>query len=59
MASSILAALCIGFGYYVVHSFAISLGRAEIVPPLIAAWLGNIIMGAVGVILLAGAEQPL
>ncbi len=59
MASSILAALCIGFGYYVVHSFAISLGRAEFVPPLIAAWLGNIIMGAVGVILLAGSEQPL
>lgn len=58
MAPSILAALCIGFGYHVVHSFAISLGRAELLPPLIAAWLANFIMVSVGTILLAGAENP-
>lgn len=58
MAPSILAALCIGFGYHVVHSFAISLGRAEILPPLVAAWLANLIMITVGTILLAGAENP-
>jgi lipopolysaccharide export system permease protein len=59
MATSIIAALCIGFGYYVIHSFSISLGRAEILPPLVAAWLANGLMATVGSILLAGAENPL
>jgi lipopolysaccharide export system permease protein len=58
MATSIVAALCIGFSYYVVHSFAIALGRAEIVPPLLAAWIANGLMGTIGMLLLNGSEQP-
>ena len=58
MATSIVAALCIGFSYYVVHSFAIALGRAEIIPPIVAAWVANVLMGTIGTILLIGSEQP-
>jgi lipopolysaccharide export system permease protein len=58
MATSIMASLMIGFSYYAVHSLAISLGRAEILPPLAAAWATNMLMGAIGAVLLLGAESP-
>ena len=58
MAASVLAALIIGFSYYAIHSFSIALGKAELMPPLIAAWTANILMGFVGVVLLLGAEAP-
>jgi lipopolysaccharide export system permease protein len=58
MASSFLAGIAIGFSYYAVHSLSIALGRAEIWQPLMAAWMANVILGCVGLILNAGAESP-
>lgn len=58
MATSLLAGGMIGFSYYVVHSFSISMARAELWPPLLAAWMANAMLGLVGVILNLGAESP-
>ncbi len=58
MATSFISGLLIGFSYYVVHSFSISMGRAEILAPFVAAWMANIVMGTVGAILLWGADAP-
>jgi lipopolysaccharide export system permease protein len=58
MAASVLAGLVIGFSYYAVHSFSLALGKAELVPPALSAWLANIILGFVGTVLLLGAEAP-
>lgn len=53
-----LAGIIVGFSYYVVHSLSISLGRAEIIPPLAAAWTANILLGLIGLVLNWGAEAP-
>lgn len=58
MAGSIMAGLIIGFTYYAVHSFSIAMGRAEIWPPVLAAWMSSIIMGFVALIFNLGAESP-
>jgi lipopolysaccharide export system permease protein len=57
MARSILAALIIGFSYYALHSFCVSLGRAELLPPLLAAWVTNMLFLLLGGILLVGSES--
>ena len=48
MATAILVALLLGFSYHVTHSLCIALGRAEIFPPLLAAWAANILYFSVG-----------
>ncbi|MCB0317845.1 MAG: LPS export ABC transporter permease LptG [Bdellovibrionales bacterium] len=58
LAPSFLFGLAIGFSYYAVHSFSLALGRAEIWPPLLAAWAANFVMLAVGIVLNLGAESP-
>jgi len=58
MAGGVLAGLIIGFSYYAVHSFSLALGKAELIPPGLSAWLANILLGFVGSILLLGAESP-
>jgi lipopolysaccharide export system permease protein len=58
MAQSSLAALCIAFAYYAVNSFSISMGRADLLPPMLAAWMANLLMGAVALVLNLGAEAP-
>ena len=58
MSVSFVAGLIIGFAYYAVHSFSLALGRAEIWPAGLAAWMANIIMLGVGVVLNIGAEAP-
>lgn len=58
MAFSILSALAIGFSYYVVQSWSISFGRAELLPPLLSAWIANLLLGVIGVVLLLGTESP-
>lgn len=58
MAISSLAAISVAFVYYAVDSFSISMGRAELLPPLLAAWTANIVMGTVAFILNAGTEAP-
>ena len=58
MAASMLAGLALGFTYYAVHSFSLAMGRAEIWPPLLAAWMANLLMGLVALIFNLGAESP-
>jgi lipopolysaccharide export system permease protein len=58
MANSVLAAIGLGFMYYAMHSFSIAMGRAEIWPPLLAAWMTNIVMLIVAIIFNLGAEAP-
>lgn len=58
MAISSLSAIFIAFTYYAVDSFSISMGRAELLPPILAAWSANIVMGLVAFLLNAGTEAP-
>jgi len=58
MALSFIIGLLVSFSYYVVHSFSLAMGRAEIWPPFIAAWIGNILMLTVAMILNIGSESP-
>lgn len=58
MAASSLAAIFVAFAYYAVDSFSISMGRAELLPPWLAAWSANIVMGLVAFILNTGSEAP-
>lgn len=58
MAPSFTAGVLIGFLYFVIHSLSLALGRAMLVPPMLAAWTANLLMGIVGLVLLLGAEDP-
>lgn len=58
MASSFIVGMVLGFTYYAVHSFSIALGRAELYPPILAAWMANVLLGVMGIILNVGAESP-
>lgn len=58
IAMSFMAGLTIGFSYYVIHAFSLSLARLDIWEPLLGAWMANILMLFVGVILNWGAEAP-
>ena len=40
--------LALGLGYFIVHSAALALARAEILPPLIAAWSANALFATLG-----------
>jgi lipopolysaccharide export system permease protein len=46
------AGLFIGFSYWLVFAFGMSLGRSGTLPPLLAAWLANLLFGAISVWLL-------
>lgn len=56
MSISFVAGVSFGFAYYVVHAISISLGAAELIPIVPAAWTANILMGCLGGYLLAGSE---
>ena len=58
LAMSFVAAFIIAFVYFAFHSFGIALGTAMILPPMLAAWMANIIMAFAGLILCLGAESP-
>lgn len=49
IAQGIGVGLIIGFSYWLVYAFGISLGRSSALPPLIAAWFGNIFFGIASV----------
>jgi lipopolysaccharide export system permease protein len=50
------AAMLLGFGYWVLAAFCISLGHSGALPPLIAAWLPNAIFAMVGVFFFTAEE---
>jgi lipopolysaccharide export system permease protein len=58
MAYSVVSSILIGFSFFAVHSFCIALGRAEFISPFFAAWFPNMLMAAIGTVLMMGAEAP-
>lgn len=52
VAASIGVGIVIGFSYWIVFAFALSLGRSLTVPPLLAAWLSNILFGAAAAVMI-------
>ena len=48
---SIGAGIVIGFSYWLVFAFTMSLGRSGTLPPFLAAWLANILFSALAVAL--------
>lgn len=46
----------IGFGYWLLMSFGLSLGRAEALSPLLSAWGANIVFGLAGVLMMMHVE---
>ena len=45
------------FVYYVIMSFSKSLGEAEYLPPLFAAWIANAVFLAIGLVLCSRANK--
>jgi lipopolysaccharide export system permease protein len=45
VAQSIGAGVIIGFSYWLIFAFSLSLGRSATMPPLLSAWLANILFG--------------
>lgn len=56
MALSFGVAMVIGFGYFVLTAFCISLGHSGALPPLIAAWLPNSIFAMIGLYFFTAEE---
>lgn len=50
-AQGLATAITVGFSYWLVFAFAISLGRAGVLPPLLAAWSANLLFGLVALFL--------
>ncbi len=48
---SIGVGIVIGFSYWIVHAFSMSLGRSGSIPPALSAWFANIIFGVASVIM--------
>lgn len=48
---SIGIGIFIGFSYWIVHAFNISLGKSEILPAFIAAWAANMLFSAIAAFL--------
>ena len=51
-----VAGITIGFCYHVVHAISVSLGGAELLPIIPAAWSANILLGCIGAYLMAAAD---
>jgi lipopolysaccharide export system permease protein len=56
MALSFGIAMLIGFGYFVLTAFCISLGHGGALPPVIAAWLPNSIFALIGLYFFTAEE---
>lgn len=56
MALSFGVTMAIGFGYWFLLAFSISLGHGGALPPFIAAWLANLIVALAGLYLFTGEE---
>ncbi len=57
MTMSFVAAVSIGFGYYIVHALSLSFGNAELIPVIASAWTANILFVSLGGYLLSGMEE--
>jgi lipopolysaccharide export system permease protein len=50
IAQGIGIGVIIGFSYWIVFAFALSLGNSGTLPPVVAAWAANVILGVVAVV---------
>jgi lipopolysaccharide export system permease protein len=41
--------IVVGFSYWVVHALSMSFGRSGTVPPILSAWIANLILGAISI----------
>jgi len=48
---SLALGLFLGFSYWIVHAFSMSLGRSGTLPVFLAAWTANILFGGLGAVL--------
>jgi lipopolysaccharide export system permease protein len=55
-AAGFAVAFMIAAGYWVVHSAALAFARADLLPPLLAAWTANVVFGGLGAALLLRAR---
>jgi len=55
-AVGISVALVIAVGYWLVDAVAVAFGRADLLPPILAAWMANIVFAGVGAVLLLKAR---
>ena len=53
---SIAYGIGIAFLYWIVYSSCLSLGRSDMLPPIVAAWTANLIFISLGGVILLGAE---
>ena len=49
---SIFYGICIAFIYWVLYSFCLSLGYGEMLPPILSAWIANVVFFSFGAFLL-------
>lgn len=47
IAQGIGIGVIIGFSYWIVYAFTLSLGRSGVLPPIVSAWATNVILGVV------------
>jgi lipopolysaccharide export system permease protein len=57
MAFSVGVCIIIAISYWIIYSFAISLGHAGRFPPLFSAWVANLIFGFTGLIMLMQSDR--
>jgi lipopolysaccharide export system permease protein len=54
--AGIVMAILLGFSYWLVLAVGLSLGKIDVLPPMLAAWVPNIVFAVLGLVLLARAE---
>ena len=57
IAMGIGLSVMIGFIYFVFFNFSLSLGRGGLLPPMLSAWVVNILFGSLGIYLLLHIRQ--
>jgi len=55
-AMGIGVAIAIAVGYWIVHSMALALAQADLLPPALAAWTANIVFAGIGTSLFLAAQ---
>ena len=56
-ARSIGFTLLIGFHYWIIHEFALGVGRGNVLPPVLAGWMANIFFLGIGLFLMSRVRQ--
>jgi lipopolysaccharide export system permease protein len=43
--------IVVGFSYWVVHALSMSFGRSGTIPPVLSAWIANLILGSISIVM--------